>query len=279
MGIGPQITCDKCGREFFGGKGYDRGQVNYCYECLVPMVDTITERQIERLGVTQKGFFNMVAKMGGLDALGGQEGAIKMLKTNAGEIDQTEDREDDENGMKFISDEELERLRPKNKFQWVQWEIGDLDTFDWKRQPFMFQCLRCNSHFTYKECANCGNTDFEASGSHGVFCTKCGEGFTSWPCKNCGTNNPAKKTRYILRNQGCFIATAAYGAEDAYEVELFRLFRDQKLMPTSPGKILVYLYYKISPTLSKPLQHSEFLRTAVRKLLLDPIANKLNTKL
>lgn len=275
MGIGPQIICDKCGRKFFGGKGYERGQENYCYECLVPMVDTISEMQFEKLGVTQKGFFNMVAGMGGLEALGGQEEAIKMLKTNADEVEKTEIIEDDYDEMKFISDEDLEKLRPKNKYKWVQWEIGDHDIFEWKEQPFIFQCLKCNSHYTYKKCANCGNKDFQATSSHGVFCTKCGEGFTSWSCKNCGTANPAKNTRYILRNQGCFIATAAYGSEDTYEVELFRSFRDQKLITTFLGRILILLYYKFSPSISKSFQNREFLRYAVRKIFLDPIVKQL----
>lgn len=279
MGIGPQIVCDRCGRQFFGGKGYDSGEENFCYECLVPMVNTITEGQFEKLGVTQRGFFNLVKEMGGLDGLGGQEKTIEMLKINAGEIEKSEIEENKEEGMIFISDEELENLRPKDKFKWVQWEIKDYTTSDWDRQPFIFQCLRCNSHFTYKKCINCGHTEFEATGSHGVFCIKCGEGFTSWPCKDCGTKNPTKNTYYILRNQGCFIATAIYGGENAYEVELLRDFRDRKLIILPYGRLFVKFYYLLSPFIALLITKTKVLRPFLKLSFFNPFINLIRRKL
>ena len=180
--------------------------------------------------------------------------------------------------MKFITEEELEKLRPKNKFQWVQWEIRDLETSDWKKQPFVFQCLRCNSHYTYKKCSNCSNTDFESTSSLGIFCKKCGEGFTSWTCKNCGTKNPARNTRYVLRNQGCFIATAVYGSPDAPEVELLREFRDTWLLKYSLGKVFVKIYYFISPRIAKTISTNTKLRNIIKKIIVIPLlgfANKI----
>lgn len=86
MGLGPAILCSKCGRTFFGGKGYDEGVKNYCYECIVPMARTISEHQFAELGQTQRGLVNMVLNKEIIDALGGEEGFIKMMKVNAGEL-------------------------------------------------------------------------------------------------------------------------------------------------------------------------------------------------
>ena len=87
MGRGPVIMCDKCGRSFFGGRGYKRGRKNYCPECLVPLVNTITPAQYEELGIIQRGYINMIHSIGGHEVLGGEKKAIQMLKVNAGELD------------------------------------------------------------------------------------------------------------------------------------------------------------------------------------------------
>ncbi len=90
MGLGPALPCSKCGRTFFGGKGYDEGVKNYCYECIVPMAKTISKYQYEELGQTQQGTVNLVLNEEIFDALGGEEGFIKMMKVNAGELPKEE---------------------------------------------------------------------------------------------------------------------------------------------------------------------------------------------
>jgi hypothetical protein len=48
-------------------------------------------------------------------------------------------------------------------------------------------------------------------------------------------------------NQGCFIATAAYGNYSSPEVKILREFRDRYLLTSEPGSAFVRWYYQHSP--------------------------------
>jgi hypothetical protein len=61
----------------------------------------------------------------------------------------------------------------------------------------------------------------------------------------------------------CFIATAAYGSEDAREVVLLRQFRDRYLLTNLPGRAFVRLYYECSPPLASFISTRPALRKAV----------------
>ncbi len=65
----------------------------------------------------------------------------------------------------------------------------------------------------------------------------------------------------------CFIATACYGSYDAPEVLVLRNFRDEKLLTTYSGTLLVKLYYTVSPILARRIEESDRLKHLVRKLL------------
>lgn len=65
----------------------------------------------------------------------------------------------------------------------------------------------------------------------------------------------------------CFIATACYGCYDAPEVLVLRNFRDTKLLTSYSGKLLVKLYYTLSPGLARRIEKSDNLKRVVRKLL------------
>ena len=68
----------------------------------------------------------------------------------------------------------------------------------------------------------------------------------------------------------CFIATAAYGSPLAREVTLLRQFRDEYLLPSYPGQLLVRAYYFSSPPLAAFIsQHSGF--KAVTRAALSPV--------
>ncbi len=75
----------------------------------------------------------------------------------------------------------------------------------------------------------------------------------------------------IEKSGGCFIATAAYGSSLAPEVVTFRRFRDEVLLNSNLGAAVVDLYYAVSPPIAKLISNSSFLRTATRKILLEPI--------
>jgi hypothetical protein len=74
----------------------------------------------------------------------------------------------------------------------------------------------------------------------------------------------------------CFIATAAYGADTAKEIDVLRDFRDAVLLPNSLGTGFISLYYKISPPIADFISQHEVLRTAVRVGFVDPIVKILN---
>jgi len=74
---------------------------------------------------------------------------------------------------------------------------------------------------------------------------------------------------------GCFVATAAYGADTATEIDILREFRDKILLPNSLGARFVSLYYKVSPPIANFISQYEVLRTAVRVGFVDPIVKVL----
>lgn len=69
---------------------------------------------------------------------------------------------------------------------------------------------------------------------------------------------------------GCFIATAAYGHYSAAEVQLLRAFRDRYLLTNAPGRIFVAWYYRNSPEWAQALNENSWAKPAVR-LALRPL--------
>ncbi len=53
-----------------------------------------------------------------------------------------------------------------------------------------------------------------------------------------------------LPDEGCFVATAAYGYYSAPQVQLLRDFRDRYLLTHAPGKVFVRWYYTYGPTVA-----------------------------
>ena len=68
-------------------------------------------------------------------------------------------------------------------------------------------------------------------------------------------------------DDGCFIATAAYGSIFSDEVRAFRNFRDTYLMGNALGEKVVAVYYDISPQFANIIKDNEMLRFMVRLLL------------
>ncbi len=71
-----------------------------------------------------------------------------------------------------------------------------------------------------------------------------------------------------LPNEGCFIATAAYGSYSAAQVKTLRDFRDHYLLTNTPGRAFVRWYYANSPPAAHYLNQHPALKPVVRGLLL-----------
>ena len=58
----------------------------------------------------------------------------------------------------------------------------------------------------------------------------------------------------LNRKSGCYIATVVYGNPNAEEVIEFKKYRDEVLEKSYLGKIIIYLYYHVSPVIGRYLQ-------------------------
>ncbi|MBC9927405.1 CFI-box-CTERM domain-containing protein [Leucobacter sp. cx-169] len=75
---------------------------------------------------------------------------------------------------------------------------------------------------------------------------------------------------------GCYIATAVYGSYEAPEVLSLRAFRDQHLLTNASGRLLVRIYYCISPSLASLLHNRSALNKAARRFL-DGIVRRISS--
>jgi hypothetical protein len=72
--------------------------------------------------------------------------------------------------------------------------------------------------------------------------------------------------------EGCFIATAAYGSPLEDRVDLLRNFRDRVLLHVPLGKEAVSLYYTLSPPAADVIANNEALRLLSRWVLLPVLS-------
>lgn len=74
---------------------------------------------------------------------------------------------------------------------------------------------------------------------------------------------------------GCYIATACYGSYDHPDVLIFRRWRDERLLRSYAGRLLVRAYYRVSPALAARLVRVPWLSQGIRRRLLEPWARLL----
>lgn len=72
---------------------------------------------------------------------------------------------------------------------------------------------------------------------------------------------------WVTRRSACFIATAAYGSPLAPEVTVLSQFRDDVLAASTLGRLLIHIYYGVSPPIASAIDSRERMKSAVRKLL------------
>jgi hypothetical protein len=80
------------------------------------------------------------------------------------------------------------------------------------------------------------------------------------------------------QKEGCFIATACFEIYDAPEVIVLRKYRDEVLNQTYIGRILISMYYKISPPIARIISQSDYLKIIIRKNFLQPLISMIEKK-
>ena len=75
-----------------------------------------------------------------------------------------------------------------------------------------------------------------------------------------------------LPNNGCFIATAAYGSPNNRAVMVLREFRDRYLVTNAPGRAFVRWYYANSPAAARLINDHPALRPITRIVLAPAVA-------
>ena len=83
---------------------------------------------------------------------------------------------------------------------------------------------------------------------------------------NCHVATPGEVVG-ALKENSCFIATAAYGSGMAPQVEIFRQFRNEFLVTNRLGSRFVASYYEYGPKYAQVIAHNEVLRTLARTAL------------
>jgi hypothetical protein len=70
-----------------------------------------------------------------------------------------------------------------------------------------------------------------------------------------------------LPDEGCFVATAAFGADWEAEVEVLRDFRDAYLVTHRAGRRFVHWYYRNGPVAADLIDRYAFMKPVTRALL------------
>ncbi len=78
------------------------------------------------------------------------------------------------------------------------------------------------------------------------------------------------KKKAGLKDESCFIATAAYGTPAARQIDVLRRFRDEYMQTISPGKAFIRFYYDNSPPVAAFISEYEVLRIVIREGLVEP---------
>lgn len=86
------------------------------------------------------------------------------------------------------------------------------------------------------------------------------------------TDSLAEAREHAESQEGCFIATACCGSEDAVPVATLRAWRDLWLMRRRWGRRFVGWYYRRSPPLARWLESHAAMRTLVRIAFVRPAA-------
>jgi hypothetical protein len=181
------------------------------------------------------------------------------------------------------------RLRPRSKLTWSD-DDGDWDwlELDVSRTTsikdgrsihlWLTRCVKCNVLFSIRPCENCGEVKFRGTGMadggpDGIGCIRCNTGRARWNCSACGTDNLYEGTIASYNSRACYIATAVCDPKDATVLVTLRRFRDQCLMGSAFGRLLVAGYEFVSPPVAQFIGKSSAARWCTRCFVVLPAAH------
>jgi hypothetical protein len=134
------------------------------------------------------------------------------------------------------------------------------------RKPITMNCPYCHEEIN-DDASRCKHCSGELA-----LCQKCGRR-VAVTTKNIftglarGATQEQKKCATCGSHLGgpqCFVATAAFGTPDAWQVDMLRTWRDLVLLPTRLGRFAVAAYYYIGPHLARFIEDSPRLRKFAR---------------
>lgn len=82
----------------------------------------------------------------------------------------------------------------------------------------------------------------------------------------------------LAKASKCYIATICYESITVDEVTAFRAYRDNVLLKNIMGRVFVYIYYFISPSIANFLINKPRINDRIIKYLLNPIFSKIKQK-
>jgi len=99
-------------------------------------------------------------------------------------------------------------------------------------------------------------------------CAVCGQYICSMCAKMVGEKIYCEKhVPAPPQKSGCFIATAAYGAPSACELDVLRAFRDRRMLKSRAGRVMVLSYYRISSPIASVIADRQTLKKIVRAFI------------
>jgi hypothetical protein len=106
-----------------------------------------------------------------------------------------------------------------------------------------------------------------------------GGGKCTWDPNNhssCNVPHPGQYEAKTTKSSGCFIATAALGSRCCTELTTLYRWRDDVLLQSFLGRLFVRVYYCVSPTIAKGIEHSPLARHLVSTWVIRPWCTFVN---
>ncbi len=143
-----------------------------------------------------------------------------------------------------------------------------------------FNFLKRNGHIDIGVCWDCGKEPIDDSYE---FTDGHDPSIRYYICRSCYGGGKQQQKEFGIKKEpsdsNCYIATMCYGDINAPQVKTLRRYRDEILLKKLTGRILVRLYYKISPSFVRIMRNNTQINRLIRMTILDRIVNNIKTRI